>query len=283
MLTEYRDDPEGSDGLNEQQQEHQSRHATSQENEPRGHTCVYCGTQTPLTNDKVGSKIDVEELHREIARTKKLVKSILKIKKTNHVISIGGSDDSIRTRASTKGKDREVGKLLPDKAPNLVLETAELERESREAGTAHLTEDAILDPQAEFHALMEKNAELENNMRGMQSKHEQERKDWSEKTAKQAANSQNLLHELQECRTKLREAELSRQELKDILSKMKGGTKLKEAIFGLEADKNALKEKNTKLDYQVRGQRLEIQSLTRRLIAEDQANNEWKYKYVGSI
>ncbi|KAJ5738573.1 hypothetical protein N7493_001728 [Penicillium malachiteum] len=91
------------------------------------------------------------------------------------------------------------------------------------------------------------------------------------------ADYRNILQELQESERKLQKAETGREELKDILAKTKGGMRFKETFQDLQTQKHALQEKITKLEYQLRGQRLEIKSLKRRLVAEDQANKEWKY------
>ncbi|KAJ5726146.1 uncharacterized protein N7483_007503 [Penicillium malachiteum] len=232
MPTEYLAGPEEPDALSEQQQGQQSRLPTSQGEDHhtwKNHTCVYCGVRAPLTADKGGFKIDVEELQREIARTKKLVQSILgNIKKTNHVISIGDFDDSTTTRASTKGKKEEEKELASDKASHVVPATAELEHESHEAQTPHFAEEGvIIEPQTEVHSLRENSTKLEKDLRERQSKHEHERQNWKEKTAKQEADSQSLHHQLQGYSVKLQDAESSLEKLKDIVSKTKGGMKLK--------------------------------------------------------
>ncbi|KAJ5711076.1 hypothetical protein N7488_005232 [Penicillium malachiteum] len=113
-------------------------------------------------------------------------------------------------------------------------------------------------------------------MRKIQVTHEQERQDWDGKITKKAADYRKILQELQESESKLQDAATGREELRDILSKTKGGMKFKETIQDLQTQKHALQDKLIKLEYQLRGQRLEIQSLKRRLVAEDQASKEWK-------
>ncbi|KAJ5609915.1 hypothetical protein N7528_009181 [Penicillium herquei] len=282
-----------ADALQEEQQEQQPSHLPScQEEKPltwKVDGCVHCQHQLPVLS-AIGKQEPsmIENLKMEIHRTRKLVEPMILrdvkgIRQTPTTEKMK-NNNTIPTAALTKMEEKEIGESHSGRILHDVLETTAAERESHESHNAQLSADGVsFTPQDEAHYLRERITELENILSEIQLRRDQERNDWDEKAAKQEADSQKLLSQCQGYRDKIRGAERSAEELQQILSKVKGGMEFGRIISEMQTNSQALRETKTKLEYQVRGQQLEIQSLKRRLMAEVQSGRELRCKYVGSI